>query len=55
MVCQAINKTFVSHVHYSVEQAGWVERVPLGLKEFFNLPFLLLKARHSAPQHTVLG
>ena len=28
MVCQAIYKPFVSHVHYSGEQAGWVGRVP---------------------------
>ena len=34
--------------------AGWAGRVPPGLKEFFNLPFLVLKARHPVPpMHTV--
>ena len=34
-------------------QAGWVGRVPPGIKEFLNLPVLVLKARHPAPQFTV--
>ena len=33
--------------------AGWVGRVPLGIKEFFNSPFLVLKARHPVIQENI--
>ena len=34
--------------------AGWVGRVPPGIKEFINLPFLVLKARHPVIQESVI-
>ena len=43
-----LSKPLMSHVHL-LEVTGWVGRVPPGLKEFFNLPFLVLKARHPVP------
>ena len=38
----------MSHSHF-LGSTGWVGRVPPGIKEFLNLPFLVLKARHPAP------
>ena len=50
VVCKTVlghlSKPLMSiHVHF-LGPTGWVGRVPPGLKEFFNLPFLVLKARH---------
>ena len=33
--------------------AGWVGRVSPGIKEFFNPPFLVLKARHPVIQESI--
>ena len=34
--------------------AGWVGRVPPGIKEFLNSPFLVLKARHPVIQESII-
>ena len=33
---------------------GWVEGVPLGIKELFNPPFLVLRARHLVIQENII-
>ena len=43
------------HMSTILGAAGWVGRVPPGLKEFFNLPFLVLKARHPAPPNALVS
>ena len=42
----------MSNVQFLVT-AGWVGRVPPGLKEFFNLPFLVLKAGHPVTKESI--
>ena len=37
----------------SLGLAGWVGRVPPRIKEFFNPPFLVLKARHLVIQESI--
>ena len=43
-----LSKSLISHVHNSGKHAGWVGGVPLGIKLFFDPPFLLLKAPSSS-------
>ena len=55
-LCLVISQPLASHVHYSGSKlGGWGSRVPPLLKEFFNLPFPVLKARHLVlPMHLCL-
>ena len=49
---QLVRKSIMSHFHF-LRATGWVGRVPPGIKEFLNLPFLVLKARHPVIQESI--